>query len=176
MKKQLIAVGLAGLLTIPTVSFSAEMAGPSLYGSFRTGLTFGDGDASVGDFTSRWGFKGSHEVAEGLTASYKYESKFNSTNAESSGGKGHGHPEIPGIHGHAATHGHDGVEAAEAVAGMKEIFAHDFNIATGTYDVVDEDGEPAMGGEDGMTAIPDIDGVIFMIRRTTTWILMQMVM
>ena len=38
MKKQLIAVGLAGLLTIPAVSFGAEMAGPSLYGSFRTGL------------------------------------------------------------------------------------------------------------------------------------------
>ena len=57
-----------------------------MYGSFRTGLSFGDGDASVSDFTSRWGFKGSHEVSEGLTASYKYESKFNTTNAESSGG------------------------------------------------------------------------------------------
>ena len=49
------------------------------------------GDASVGDFTSRWGFKGSHEVSEGLTASYKYEAKINTTNAESSGGAGHGH-------------------------------------------------------------------------------------
>ena len=67
------------------------MAGASLYGSFRTGISFGSGDASVGDFTSRWGFKGSHEVSEGLTASYKYESKFNTTNAESSGGVGHGH-------------------------------------------------------------------------------------
>ena len=86
MKKQLIAVGLAGLLAIPTVSFSAEMAGASLYGSFRTGLSFGSGDASVGDFTSRWGFKGSHEVSEGLTASYKYEAKMNTTNAESAGG------------------------------------------------------------------------------------------
>ena len=80
MKKQLIAVGLAGLLTIPAVSFGAE-----LYGSFRTGLTFGSGDASVADFTSRWGFRGSYEVSEGLTASYRYESKFNTTNAESSG-------------------------------------------------------------------------------------------
>ena len=91
MKKQIIAVGLAGLLTIPTVSFGAEMAGPSLYGSFRTGLLFGSGDATVTDFYSRWGFKGSHEVAEGLTASYQYESKFNTTNAESSGGVGHTH-------------------------------------------------------------------------------------
>ena len=137
MKKQLIAVGLAGLLTIPTVSYSAEMEGASLYGSFRTGLTFGDGDASVGDFTSRWGFKGSHEVAEGLTASYKYESKFNTTNAESGGGVGHTHPATPG---HPATHGHD---ATEAIDPLREIFAHDFNIATAVhYDVVDEDGEP----------------------------------
>ena len=67
------------------------MAGASLYGSFRTGLTFGSGDASVGDFTSRWGFKGSHEVSEGLTASYKYEAKMNTTNAETAGGAGHGH-------------------------------------------------------------------------------------
>ena len=88
MKKQLIAVGLAGLLTIPAVSFSAEMAGPSLYGSFRTGVSFGSGDSNVGDFTSRWGFKGSHEVAEGLTASYKYEAKMNTTNAQSSGEAG----------------------------------------------------------------------------------------
>ena len=79
MKKQLIAVGLAGLLTIPAVSFGAEMAGPSLYGSFRTGLVFGDGDADVTDIVSRWGIKGSHEVAEGLTASYKYEARMNTT-------------------------------------------------------------------------------------------------
>ena len=52
---------------------------------------FGDGDAAVSDIGSRWGFKGSHEVSEGLTASYKYESKFNTTNAESSGGAGHEH-------------------------------------------------------------------------------------
>ena len=118
MKKQLIAVGLAGLLTIPTVSYSAEMAGASLYGSFRTGLSFGSGDASVKDFTSRWGFKGSHEVAEGLTASYKYESKFNTTNAESSGGVGHKHPAVPG---------------SEAVAEIAEIFGstfHNFVVRT----------------------------------------------
>ena len=67
------------------------MAGPSLYGSFRTGLEFGSGDTIVRDVGSRWGFKGSYEVSEGLTASYKYESKFNTTNAESSGGAGHSH-------------------------------------------------------------------------------------
>ena len=60
--------------------------GVSLYGSFRTGLKFGSGDSDVTDFTSRWGFRGSSEVAEGLTAGFRYESKFDSSNAESSGG------------------------------------------------------------------------------------------
>ena len=94
MKKQLIAVGLAGLLAIPAVSFSAEMGGASLYGSFRTGLIFGSGDAKVSDIGSRWGITGSHEVAEGLTASYKYEGKINTTNAESFGGEGHSHAAV----------------------------------------------------------------------------------
>ena len=85
MKKQLIAVGLAGLLTIPAVSFGAEMAGPSLYGSFRTGLILGDGNNNVSDIGSRWGIKGSHEVSEGLTAAYKFEARMNTTNAVSAG-------------------------------------------------------------------------------------------
>ena len=90
MKKQLIAVGLAGLLTIPAVSFGAEMekSGPSLYGSFRTGVQFGSGESNVLDLASRWGFKGSNEVSEGLTASYKYEAKMNTANAQSSGEAG----------------------------------------------------------------------------------------
>ena len=134
MKKQLIAVGLAGLLTIPTVSFGAEMAGPSLYGSFRTGLTFGSGDASVGDFTSRWGFKGSHEVAEGLTASYKYESKINTTNAESSSGVGHKHPEVAGS------------EAIAAIAAIAGTSFHEFRpprIITFEDDTFGEDEDMA---------------------------------
>ena len=85
MKKQLIAVGLAGLLTIPAVSFGAEMAGPSLYGSFRTGLIISEGDSNVSDIGSRWGIKGSHEVAEGLTASYKFEARMDTTAAISAG-------------------------------------------------------------------------------------------
>ena len=89
MKKQLIAVGLAGLLTIPAVSFGAEMAGPSLYGSFRTGLFFGgDADESIGDIGSRWGITGSHEVAEGLTASYKYEVGLNTATTALGSAKG----------------------------------------------------------------------------------------
>ena len=44
--------------------------------------------------TSRWGLKGSHEVSEGLTASYKYEAKMNTTNAASSGAVGHEHDAV----------------------------------------------------------------------------------
>ena len=85
MKKQLIAVGLAGLLTIPAVSFGAEMAGPSLYGSFRTGIIFGSDKSEVSDLYSRWGIQGSHEVSEGLTASYKYEARMDTADATSAG-------------------------------------------------------------------------------------------
>ena len=91
MKKLLITVCLSGLLSVPSAVLGAEMAGPSLYGSFRTGLTFGDGDAKVFDIGSRWGITGSHEVSEGLTASYKFETKIDTANAESAGGIGHGH-------------------------------------------------------------------------------------
>ena len=91
MKKLLITVCLSGLLSVPSAVLGAEMAGPSLYGSFRTGLNFGSGDAEVTNYSSRWGFKGSVEVSEGLTASYKYETNINTTNAESGGGVGHAH-------------------------------------------------------------------------------------
>ena len=91
MKKLLITVCLSGLLSVPSAVLGAEMAGPSLYGSFRAGLSFGSGDASVSNYGSRWGFTGSYEVSEGLTASYKYETGINTTTAETSGGAGHGH-------------------------------------------------------------------------------------
>ena len=45
MKKLLITVCLSGLLSVPSVVLGAEMAGASLYGSFRAGLEFGSGDA-----------------------------------------------------------------------------------------------------------------------------------
>ena len=94
MKKLLITVCLSGLLSVPSAVLGAEMAGPSLYGSFRAGLNFGNGDAEVANYSSRWGFKGSNEVSEGLTAAYKYETNINMTNAASAGGSGHSHPEI----------------------------------------------------------------------------------
>ena len=91
MKKLLITVCLSGLLSVPSVVLGAEMGGASLYGSFRAGLTFGSGDASVSNYGSRWGIKGSYEVSEGLTASYKFEGNLDITDAEAFGGAGHGH-------------------------------------------------------------------------------------
>ena len=92
MKKLLITVCLSGLLSVPSAVLGAEMAGASLYGSFRAGLKFGgDEDTAVANFGSRWGIKGSHEVSEGLTASYKYEGTIVTTNAEFGGGEGHSH-------------------------------------------------------------------------------------
>ena len=69
--------------------------GVSLYGSFRTGLVFGSGDSKVTDLSSRWGFQGSAEVAEGLTAGFRYETGIDTANAETSGGIGHKHAAIP---------------------------------------------------------------------------------
>ena len=79
-------MGVRGQQSVPSVVLGAEMAGASLYGSFRAGLSFGSGDASVANYGSRWGIKGSHEVSEGLTASYKFEGAIDMTNAESFGG------------------------------------------------------------------------------------------
>ena len=65
--------------------------GVSLYGSFRTGLEFGSGDSKIRDVGSRWGFQGSAEVSEGLTAAFRYETAINTANGETSGGAGHKH-------------------------------------------------------------------------------------
>ena len=79
----------------PSVVLGAEtMAGASLYGSFRSGITFGSGDASASDLGSRWGIKGSTEISEGLTACYTFEGGLNTTNAEAFGGAGHSHDAV----------------------------------------------------------------------------------
>ena len=72
----------------------------TLYGSIRAGVesvphntgtaaapVYSGSTVGVGDFTSRWGFKGSNEVAEGLTAVYRYETKLNSSEASLPGGR-----------------------------------------------------------------------------------------
>ena len=62
--------------------------GVSLYGSFRTGLVISDGETDVSDVSSRWGFQGSAEVSEGLTAAFRYEASMNTAEAKTSGDSG----------------------------------------------------------------------------------------
>ena len=52
----------------------------------------GNRHAGVSDLASRWGIKGSSEVSDGLTAVYRFETKINAANAESSGGGKSGGP------------------------------------------------------------------------------------
>ena len=87
-------------MSIPSVVFAEA----SWYGSIKTGIESApkdqtdydanpDGEADyeqktgVTDFFSRWGIQGSNEVSEGLTAVYRYETKIDSTDASSSGGR-----------------------------------------------------------------------------------------
>ena len=114
--------------------------GVSLYGSFRAGLQFGSGDTDLIDGTSRWGFQGSSEVSEGLTASFRYESKFNITNAESSGGAGHKH-------------------AASTV------YVFDQVGGTRMFPVLDKDGKPMLDEDGPMMA--DI-AIVAYVPNTTT--------
>ena len=97
--------------------------GVSLYGSFRTGITISDGNNNVSNLGSRWGFQGSAEVSEGLTAAFRYEASMNTTNAESSGGAGHAHAAVKGTPGNqvppvdnniATDHGHAKVDKNSA--------------------------------------------------------------
>ena len=87
-------MGVRGQLSVPSVVLGAEMAGASLYGSFKAGVSFGSGEASAVDWGSRWGIKGTNEVSEGLTASYKFEGKLSTNNAETFGGTGHAHDAV----------------------------------------------------------------------------------
>ena len=83
MKKLISILVLAGALSIP----SAVFAEASWYGSLRGGVTFGAGeDARFMDGGSRWGIKGSHDLGDGLSATYRFEHKFSTENASLGGG------------------------------------------------------------------------------------------
>ena len=70
-------------LSVPSVIF----ADASWYGSVRGGVTFGGGaDTRFMDGGSRWGIKGSNELADGLSAIYQFEHKFSTEDAGMDGG------------------------------------------------------------------------------------------
>ena len=77
MKKQLIALGLASLLTVPSV----VLAESTWYGSFRAVVHSSDGHTTMQSNGSRWGVSGSSEVSEGLTAVYRYEENLDLASA-----------------------------------------------------------------------------------------------
>ncbi len=61
---------------------SVILADATWYGSLRGGVTFGGGDDTrFMDGGSRWGIKGSNELAEGLSANYRFEHKLSTANA-----------------------------------------------------------------------------------------------
>ena len=78
MKKLIAVMAFAGVLSVPSVIF----ADASWYGSLRGGVAFGQGeDTRYADGNSRWGIKGSNELADGLTANYRFEHQFSTENA-----------------------------------------------------------------------------------------------
>ena len=74
-------------LSVPSVIFAEDEGGASWYGSLRVGIQSSDSKTTLRDNFSRWGIKGSTEISEGLTASYNFEHKINSTNASMPGGR-----------------------------------------------------------------------------------------
>ncbi len=74
----------SGLLTAPATVFAEA----SWYGSLRGGIEFASGmDAKFYDGASRWGIKGSGEISEGLSAVYRFEHKFSTSDAGQAGGR-----------------------------------------------------------------------------------------
>ena len=69
MKKLCLVLGLAGLLSMPSIVFGEA----TWYGSFRGGVESAGGSSHMFSNGSRWGVRGSNEISEGLTANYRYE-------------------------------------------------------------------------------------------------------
>ena len=84
MRKLLVTLALAGILSVPSVVFAEA----TWYGSLRGGLQAGGGaDGQFFDGGSRWGIKGSAEVSDGLTAVYRFEHKISTADGGQPGGR-----------------------------------------------------------------------------------------
>jgi len=86
MKKNVIALGIAGALSIPAVASAMQVVGEDLevYMKAHVSLDFDDPDnpavdsqTSVSSNSSRIGFKGKHQLENGMTALFQVESKVN---------------------------------------------------------------------------------------------------
>ena len=84
MKKNVIALGIAGAMSLPAVASAMQVVGEDLevYIKAHVSLDFTDPDTTTGDSetgissnSSRIGFKGKHQLENGMTAFYQIESK-----------------------------------------------------------------------------------------------------
>ena len=82
MKKLCLVLGLAGLLSMPSIVFGEA----TWYGSFRGGVESAGGSSHMFSNGSRWGVRGSNEISEGLTANYRYEEALDLATASLSTG------------------------------------------------------------------------------------------
>lgn len=84
MKKNVIALSIAGAMSLPAVASAVQVVGEDLevYVKAHVSLDFTDPDTATGDSqtgissnSSRIGFKGKHPLENGMTAFYQIESK-----------------------------------------------------------------------------------------------------
>ena len=72
MKKKLLVIALASLLSAPSIVFAQA----EWYGSFRAGVQSASGETTLFAPGSRWGVRGSNEISDGLRAVYRYETSL----------------------------------------------------------------------------------------------------
>ena len=83
MNKKLIALAVAG-----TVSAPAAYADITAYGRVNNAIRFSDGDTDISSVASRFGFRGTGDIGNGLTAFGRYE--FGTTTDKELGSAGGG--------------------------------------------------------------------------------------
>ena len=87
MSRNLLALAIAASLAAPAVA-AAENTGPTVYGRLHVSLSnLDNGDDSslnVSSNASRLGFKGTHDLAEGLQGFYQIESEIQADNGSGS--------------------------------------------------------------------------------------------
>jgi len=81
MKKSLITLAVAATAVAPMAASAAmlqasgDQDGINLYGSFRPQVV-SEADVIFADGGSRWGFKGTHDMGNGLSSFYRFERSF----------------------------------------------------------------------------------------------------
>jgi len=86
MKKNLLAIAVAGAMAVPTAGFAQ---GPTLYGQAHISLDYIDNSETnalrTSSNTSRFGVKGAHELSDSLSAIYLFEWEVDVGNGNNTG-------------------------------------------------------------------------------------------